>query len=609
MQLLYSRAGPGPEFASLSLLMKSDISGDQISCRLGEPMLLPSPLSTISKVTCVEALKELHQYINSVFKATRSGKDSSSSTSKMLSALLQEDEKLLNDAQVFRPRKSQGMGLHYRLIRDRSMMSAFIPLVFNASKATATASKGIENDVTGVVLCVGMTGLPSALVMSSLHYSLSQRMRDCLEILSKCGADDVGASRALLTTILLTEDEDRLTNSMAESATRTLLSEIDDGTWDTKGKMNLLGKKRNQDMAVADEGDYGLTINSADQARIMVERLAVLSVAENDTIFRKYENKANAGEKSSKIRRRKVGTDADLDGFDFKGERKERRSSQRETSTASIVPESSSVKSVKSSGTSKLQLKQPKKDTASARARSNSKLASGPTLLAASQKDTGGRSRRAVADPNSRTTRPAGARRQSADNVKSADRVANWADNTNGNTLNPGHSKQKSVGNLHYDGDSLASSKTPPGSRGSRDRPNNFDPFSSSSNSDGDATASTASETTSSSRRTKGVFDDDNEMPMDSNFGGNAFGDDNNDMFIQQGEKSSRSLESAGGSAGGSAGDGGPRVQVNVALNEDLTCFYKLSKMSSCSVEGVLQVSYICYHVVCYVEYFWDELG
>lgn len=32
------------------------------------------------------------------------------------------------------------------------------------------------------------------------------------------------------------------------------------------------------------------------------------------------------------------------------------------------------------------------------------------------------------------------------------------------------------------------------------------------------------------------------------------------------------------------------RLQVNVALNEDLTCSYKQSKMTSCSVEGVIQV-------------------
>lgn len=33
------------------------------------------------------------------------------------------------------------------------------------------------------------------------------------------------------------------------------------------------------------------------------------------------------------------------------------------------------------------------------------------------------------------------------------------------------------------------------------------------------------------------------------------------------------------------------RIQVNIAVNEDLTCSYKLSQLSSCNVEGVVQVS------------------
>lgn len=44
-------------------------------------------------------------------------------------------------------------------------------------------------------------------------------------------------------------------------------------------------------------------------------------------------------------------------------------------------------------------------------------------------------------------------------------------------------------------------------------------------------------------------------------------------------------------SSRGSASAGGARIQVNVALNEDLTCSYKFSKMTACSVEGVIQVS------------------
>ena len=34
------------------------------------------------------------------------------------------------------------------------------------------------------------------------------------------------------------------------------------------------------------------------------------------------------------------------------------------------------------------------------------------------------------------------------------------------------------------------------------------------------------------------------------------------------------------------------RLNVDIALNEDLTCEYKRSKMSSCSVEGTVQVRF-----------------
>jgi hypothetical protein len=37
-------------------------------------------------------------------------------------------------------------------------------------------------------------------------------------------------------------------------------------------------------------------------------------------------------------------------------------------------------------------------------------------------------------------------------------------------------------------------------------------------------------------------------------------------------------------------GDETPRMAVNVALNEDLTVSYRQSKISSCSIEGVVQV-------------------
>lgn len=46
----------------------------------------------------------------------------------------------------------------------------------------------------------------------------------------------------------------------------------------------------------------------------------------------------------------------------------------------------------------------------------------------------------------------------------------------------------------------------------------------------------------------------------------------------------------SGNGGGGSSVMSAAQLQVNIALNEDLTCSYKLSQLSSCNVEGVAQV-------------------
>jgi hypothetical protein len=584
MQLLYSRAAPSPEFASLSLLLKADIAGDEVSSRMGEPLLMPSSVSTVSQTMCHQALKELHHYINSVFKASKSSKEIQADN--VWASMFQEDEKLFDEMQVYRPLKGRGLGLHYRLIRDRSVISKFIPLVFNATKATASAGKGLENEVTGLILCVGIAGLPSVVAMSSLHYSLSQRIRDCLDILSKVGTEDARASLALLSTLLLTEDEDRLTNTMAEGANRTLLSDLDEGgDQGKKGKMNILGKKKDEGHTNAEtDAGAGYTINSADFARIVVERLAVLSVAENDTIFRKYEAKANEGEKSSKSRRKKIGRgDADLDGFDFSGEK---RSSARESACVMAAP---ALDASTPKASSKIQLKQGKKDTSS-RINQKQRQASVPAL-AVSSKDMVGRSRRSSMDSGAVSSRSRVQNRRASTTANGEDPTT-WSFDNIGSAgadgINfPGMPESKSsLRSGFHDGDSLGSGKTPPGSIGSRNsrnrQGNNFDPFAAPSV--GEGTHTTASESIASSRR-KGAFDEELELGQIPE-GDHGFGSESDMGFGEDAMgKSARSLGADSGSEGG-----GPRVQVNVALNEDLTCFYKLSKMSSCSVEGVIQV-------------------
>jgi hypothetical protein len=513
MQLLYSRATPGPEFLSLSLLLKGDTNGDKVSSHIIEPLLLPSPLSTISSATCIDTLQELHHYLNSIMKASKSKKEWD--FCKMAATLMQEDEeKGGGDIQVFHPLNGHGIGLHYRLIKDRAILSKFIPLVFDASKATAGVNTNVENNVTALVLCVGMAGLPSSIVTSPLYCSLSQRIDDCVKILSRAGTKNSNAAKDLLITLLLTEDEDRMTNTMA-FGTRSTIFETEEGI-KPRGK-KITGKLKPKKNASSDthDDDIGIYINSADQARIMVERLAVLSVAESGARFRMFETRAK-GEKSSKKRRNRV---ADLDGFDFNGD-KIRESTKRESNRDKVGggSESGGLKSGSSTiSAAVLKNALAQRDTKACKNQRNQSI----SVLVAPAKD-------------SKHIRSSGSSGDSAGGGKRRGRA-----NSSGNDSNAFNS---------YDStSSYQSSENSSERQSSRDgRSQNFDPF------------------------TDNVNGEFTEMATDSHFQGhNSFNTGRADQ-----------------------NNNGPRFQVNVALNEDLTCFYKLSKMSSCSVEGVIQVRY-----------------
>jgi hypothetical protein len=162
-----------------------------------------------------------------------------------------------------------------------------------------------------------------------------------------------------------------------------------------------------------------------------------------------------------------------------------------------------------------------------------SRQASVPALLA-SNKDTGGKTRRQLQLDQSGTNRP-------------------------GNRLPVSEPFQS-----NWDGDLNTANA------------NNFDPFSFPA-----ADSASVISDTSGSRRAQATVFDNREMLNDGSFGGDTFG-----LSSGTGE-TRRRPQSVQGTSGV---ESGRRLLVNVALNEDLTCFYKLSKLSSCSVEGVVQV-------------------
>ena len=554
MDLLYSRAIPGPEFVSLSILLRNDTAGGDatpISYHIGgggEPLLLSGSLSTVSQFSCLEALTELHFYINSILKATvskncKKTNDSNSATKNTTTAgrFLKEDEKFLfadkNSidfvTQIFRPKKCHGIAMQYHLIRDRKQLSSFlVPLILGSSKlhssktnnAAAAPTAGFEmKEVAGVIFCVGMGGGPSAAFgvgTSPLTYSLSHRMKKCLYLLCGQAATEpsdanikrrntglnLASARSLLTTLLLTDDEDRIVNSVVNGEQRIEINQEDQFTR-RMSTINLKRRSHQQGIGGGGDGESPLQASSADQARIIVERLAILSVFDTDSILRKFENRkaarytASTG-KSGKKRLRKFAKDADLDGFDFRGEK-------RSSSTSNLDRNATNNSSGKVGGvddvsvsarstftnTSNLTLKGPKKDTASRTSINRSRQPTTPGLLASSSKDSNSISR-------------TGGRRNMHGRRSSIEQES-LERNLSSSFVSPLRTPQGSVTSRNYQNQGLQ----------------HFDPFS------GDST-------------------------------------------------------DTGPSGGGTI----TKALINIALNEDLTCFYKVSKLSSCSVEGVIQV-------------------
>ena len=229
----------------------------------------------------------------------------------------------------------------------------------------------IEKQFLGVLLCVGMSGAPYAHCSSSLQYTLSQRVHDCIGLLASqrknssnngSFSQDVSAVKTLLSTLLVTEEEVRKTNQVADVAHSTAIPESGDNqigllsgsersNSHKKGSAfsNIKGKgkrlhvskivSKNINFAAGllkgsgisgDTTDLhvGESATSNEIARALMERLTVLSVAEDNSFLRPYvtsgqQRKANLDLTGNKSRFRKRKTDsstnADLDAFDYRG--------------------------------------------------------------------------------------------------------------------------------------------------------------------------------------------------------------------------------------------------------------------------------------------------
>lgn len=475
MQLLHASPVPRPQFASLSLLIREGMV---------DPLMTIAPTATCSSEIAMEAVRELHWHVRSIRR--------SQETNDLASELLREDEQSMKTMQIFRPLSANGVALHYRLLMGNGEITKIQTLILAVNK-TAPGKIDPSAGVTGVIVCVAISGSCSIHCSASITYSISQRISDCIGYLHR--VIDVASAKSMMATYLLLEDDDRITNEMMESPNVLLLPESDDRARGLLSPMGMIspiaefGRKTARRASTgivrgvmnagsaANSGDdapppielgfpFSLYLGSADAARVMTARLTVLSVAESGTFLRKYEHsgqerKANldlTGGAKSRFRRRKTDArDADFDNFDYKGPAKE--TIKRESKA---IP---ALQPIPEPAAGKMQLKSSAKDT----------------------------------------KRGPGTRRLSTQMGRLDDESS--------------HQNQ------------LPQKNEPVG------------PF-------------------SQKKKGKAQFDDDTH-----------------DSRSHSGNYDSSSVLSQA------------RVQVNIALNEDLTCSYKLSQLSSCNVEGVVQVS------------------
>lgn len=487
MQLLHGSPIAAPQFASLSFLVKpsSDVG-------MGEPMVMAAPTSLVSYNGACAALQELHGHLTTILKAA-GGKGVSAELAK-------EDEKLLDEIQIYRPNATSGLALQYRLIRgDEDVLNGLSAHILAAIKPTSK-SPSTPAGLAGIIFCVGVSGLPAAFGSCSVQYTLPVRMQDCALLMTKI--TDPQSLKNVLSTFLLSDDESRKTNEMAAASATVFFTEADDAEQargllspmvmmspmgmispianvarKTSKRMSMrgdIGGSTSDNAGAVQEGEIlSLKPNSADAVKAMTERLNVLSVAEADTFLRKYavsgqERKANldlTGGGKSRFRRRKADAkDPDFDNFDYRGPAK------------LIVKKKSLQPMVEPSHAGSASLRQPRKDT-------RGKV----PALPGKHNDVAGRR----------------------------------------------------MSNHHDDGASTSHHSHKSGGR-------------------------------SRLRKSNHGYDDDVSLFSD-----------------------------ARSTAHDSILSSGVRLQVNIALNEDLSCSYKLAQLSSCSVEGVVQVSTFGRWIVC----------
>lgn len=623
---------------------------------------MTSPLSTLPASAVSDALQELQEYVNSVHEImipnTTNGE---SNTETAVDQCLVDDGAILGGepVHVFRPSKGHGIALHYALVKERGVIQKCASILLNEGGGSASPKVSVEF-LSGVLFCVGVSGVSYAHHSSTLISTITRRMRDFIGVLqglesysdpSECQT----CIKSFLSASLLLDDEERKTNAMADTDAVTLISDMEGDSAPMEKLKSPIGAvrknaKRGHSKRAAlkgDSSDMKLTVtatSSADLARITVEKVAILSVSETESQLRKYEAtglqrrssmaSALGKTKAVRARRRKAGNEADLEGFDCPTLSPPKQKSPLSALQPPGLDTVSQLKPI--SPRNRPPRLSPTKPALPTLMAPRNDVGSRRTGLQSSRRWSNGESNVSRGPPPLIATRDVSSRGQAAFNAFAVESSVNdsfangsfpnqqfagvsdtkvstngtanhaaatsderdpWgmipaAATTEFNTAPSivGEEEHQKPIRFEFSGPSdEGESALSPNSMGGRSRTHN------------DAVSSLQRLILAAERTEMNGLKDDDDTSRGSRHSAMSF---QNGEWLQGMDEELRSAHSEldelvarvtpSEDGDGTTDDTEPRLMINLALNEDLTCSYRQSKMSSCSIEGVVQVQVAC---------------
>ncbi len=245
----YAAASPIPmsQFASLSLVLNisasnQNVDGVTTTHHHPLPFLVVAPTCTCTSHMAISAVEEVQDHIQRVLLQRDSNDNKETDTTHdYTKQLLQEEAQSIlgtttssSNIQIYRPLSTNGMAMHYRFLDGRSSSNSSstngkadtnpdaITVVKLQSLLLSSPNNKIDlsGKALGVLLCVATTGGSTIFSSSSLSYTLCQRMNDCIMHLQQQQPSNTNShTKELLTFHLLMDDELKISNSNIQPAT------------------------------------------------------------------------------------------------------------------------------------------------------------------------------------------------------------------------------------------------------------------------------------------------------------------------------------------------------------------------------------------------------